>query len=68
MDRGVVLSEVGRFELEEVEVDAPGEGEVLVRLEASGVCHSDLHVVETGVAQGFDDLKAGDVIRSVILF
>jgi Zn-dependent alcohol dehydrogenase len=41
---------------------------VLVRLEASGVCHSDLHVVETGVAQGFDDLKAGDVIRSVILF
>jgi Zn-dependent alcohol dehydrogenase len=33
-----------------------------------GVGHSDLHGVETGVAQGFDDLKAGDVIRSVILF
>jgi Zn-dependent alcohol dehydrogenase len=68
MDRRVVLSEVGRFELEEIEVDAPGEGEMLVRLEASGACHSDLHVVETGVAQAFDDLKAGDVIRSVILF
>ena len=50
MDRGVVLSEVGRFDLEEIEVDAPGEGEVLVRIEASGVCHSDLHVVETGWA------------------
>src|SRR5438132_14315308 len=50
MDRGVVLSEVGRFDLEEIEVDAPGESEVLVRLEASGVCHSDLHVVETGWA------------------
>jgi S-(hydroxymethyl)mycothiol dehydrogenase len=50
MDRGVVLSEVGRFDLEEIEVDAPGEGEVLVRLEASGVCHSDLHIVETGWA------------------
>ncbi len=50
MDRGVVLSEVGRFGLEEIEVAAPGEGEVLVRIEASGVCHSDLHVVETGWA------------------
>jgi S-(hydroxymethyl)mycothiol dehydrogenase len=50
MDRGVVLSEVGRFDLEEIEVDAPGEGEVLVRIDASGVCHSDLHVVETGWA------------------
>jgi Zn-dependent alcohol dehydrogenase len=50
MDRGVVLSEVGRFDLEEIEVEPPGEGEVLVRIEASGVCHSDLHVVETGWA------------------
>ena len=36
MDRGVVLSEVGRFDLEEIEVDAPGEGEVLVRIEPVG--------------------------------
>ncbi len=46
MDRGVVLSEPGRFALEEIEVDAPGPGEVLVRIEATGVCHSDLHVIE----------------------
>src|SRR5437879_225960 len=52
MDRGVVLSEVGRFDLEEIEVGAPGADEVLVRVEASGVCHSDLHVVETGWARG----------------
>ena len=50
MDRGVVLKEVGRFDLEEIEVGAPGADEVLVRIEASGVCHSDLHVVETGWA------------------
>src|SRR3954471_12324407 len=48
MDRGIVLSEIGRFDLEEIQVDDPGEGEVLVRIEASGVCQSDLHVVETG--------------------
>ena len=50
MDRGVVLTEVGRFGLEPIEVDEPGEHEVLVRIEASGVCRSDLHVVETSWA------------------
>jgi S-(hydroxymethyl)mycothiol dehydrogenase len=32
----------------ELELDEPGPGEALVRIEATGVCHSDLHVVETG--------------------
>jgi Zn-dependent alcohol dehydrogenase len=32
--------------LEEIQVGAPGPGEVLVRIEATGVCHSDLHVIE----------------------
>ncbi|MDQ3858611.1 MAG: Zn-dependent alcohol dehydrogenase [Actinomycetota bacterium] len=34
------------LEVEEVELDPPKEGEVLVRIVASGVCHSDLHVVQ----------------------
>lgn len=46
MDRGVVLSSPGAVALEEVQVDEPGAGEVLVRIEATGVCHSDLHVIE----------------------
>jgi Zn-dependent alcohol dehydrogenase len=44
--RGVVLGEPGAVALEEITVDAPGPGEVLVRIEATGVCHSDLHVIE----------------------
>jgi Zn-dependent alcohol dehydrogenase len=48
VNRGVVLTAVGELGLEEIEVDPPGPGEVQVRIEASGVCHSDLHVVETG--------------------
>jgi S-(hydroxymethyl)mycothiol dehydrogenase len=48
MDRGVVLREVERFEVEEIDLDEPGPGEARVRLEATGVCHSDLHVVRTG--------------------
>jgi Zn-dependent alcohol dehydrogenase len=45
-DRGVVLAEPGSVALEEIRVDEPGPGEVLVRIEATGVCHSDLHVIE----------------------
>ena len=48
MDRGVVVPELGRLEVVELEVDEPGAGEVRVRLEATGVCHTDLHVLETG--------------------
>lgn len=32
--------------VEDVELDPPKSGEVLVRMAASGVCHSDLHVVQ----------------------
>jgi S-(hydroxymethyl)mycothiol dehydrogenase len=45
-DRGVVLAGPGELALEEILVDAPGPGEVLVRIAATGVCHTDLHVVE----------------------
>jgi alcohol dehydrogenase len=33
------------FAIEEVEVSPPGEGEVLVRIKAAGLCHSDLSTV-----------------------
>ena len=49
MTRGLVYAEPGaRPRVEELTHDPPGAGEVLVRLEACGVCHTDLHVVETG--------------------
>jgi S-(hydroxymethyl)mycothiol dehydrogenase len=47
VDRGVVLTEVGRFGVEELELDEPGPGEVRVQIEASGVCGTDLHVIRT---------------------
>ena len=33
------------FAIEEVELEPPGEGEVLVRIGAAGLCHSDLSTV-----------------------
>jgi S-(hydroxymethyl)mycothiol dehydrogenase len=42
--RGVIAREVGRpAPLETMRIDDPGHGEVLVRVLASGVCHTDLH-------------------------
>ncbi|OAK52957.1 alcohol dehydrogenase catalytic domain-containing protein [Rhodococcoides kyotonense] len=53
--RGAVLEEIGRsrpfadshpISISELELAPPGEGELLVRIEAAGLCHSDLSVVD----------------------
>jgi S-(hydroxymethyl)mycothiol dehydrogenase len=47
--RGVVYAEPGaRPAVEEITLEEVGANEVQVRIEACGVCHTDLHVVETG--------------------
>ncbi|MFQ5937797.1 MAG: alcohol dehydrogenase catalytic domain-containing protein, partial [Acidiferrobacterales bacterium] len=52
--RSAVLYEMGLSQpygeskplrVEELELDAPGEGEVLVEIKAAGLCHSDLSVI-----------------------
>jgi|SRR5580700_4361753 alcohol dehydrogenase len=35
----------GPLEIADVELDAPGSGEVLIRIVAAGLCHSDLSVI-----------------------
>jgi S-(hydroxymethyl)glutathione dehydrogenase/alcohol dehydrogenase len=45
--QAAVLPETGaRLEVVELELAPPGPGEVLVRLYASGVCHSDLNAID----------------------
>jgi NDMA-dependent alcohol dehydrogenase len=42
--RGAVLFELGKpWSVEEIEIGAPERGEVLVRMVAAGLCHSDYH-------------------------
>ncbi|MGH2934102.1 MAG: alcohol dehydrogenase catalytic domain-containing protein [Gaiellaceae bacterium] len=49
MTRGVVYAEAGAAPaVEEIVLDPPGPREVRVRVQACGLCHSDVHVVETG--------------------
>jgi Zn-dependent alcohol dehydrogenase len=53
--RGAVLREMGLpapyaesrpLEIAELELDPPGEGELLVKIGAAGLCHSDLSVID----------------------
>jgi len=45
--KAAVLHELKKpLTLEEVDRPTPGENDVVIRVEASGVCHSDLHIIE----------------------
>lgn len=45
--KAAVVREFGKpLSIEQVPVPAPGPGEVLVRIKASGVCHTDLHAAD----------------------
>jgi Zn-dependent alcohol dehydrogenase len=44
--KAAVIVQAGKpFEIEELELDGPGENEVLIRYTYAGLCHSDLHVM-----------------------
>ena len=45
--RAAVIKKAGQpFEIETLDLAAPGDGEVLVRIGAAGICHSDWHIRE----------------------
>jgi len=48
--KAAVLRELhAPLEVEEIEISRPGPREVLVRTAATGVCHSDLHVIDGAI-------------------
>ncbi|TDU89922.1 alcohol dehydrogenase [Kribbella voronezhensis] len=75
--RGAVLREMGLpspyavsrpLRIEEVELAPPGPGELLVRIRAAGLCHSDLSVIDSSRPRVMPMLlgheATGEVIRS----
>ena len=50
--RAVVAARARRRRVEDVELAAPKAGEVLVRIAACGVCHSDLHLADGRLGEG----------------
>lgn len=74
--RAAILEEMGRpapyaesrpLTISDVELDPPGDGEVLIRIGAAGLCHSDLSVIngnrprQTPMALGHE--AAGEVVE-----
>jgi S-(hydroxymethyl)glutathione dehydrogenase/alcohol dehydrogenase len=52
--RAAVLEEFGRpLEVQQLELDEPRAGEALVRLEACGVCHTDLYTASGADPSGY---------------
>lgn len=44
--KAAIFWEVGKkLDIQEVDVEKPHAGEVLVKLAAAGICHSDYHVM-----------------------
>ena len=67
--QGVVAAAKGApVELVTVLVPDPGPGEALVRVQACGVCHTDLHYREGGIGEDFPYLlghEAAGIVEAV---
>jgi len=52
--RGVVSHAKGApVTVETIVIPGPGPGEAVVRIQACGVCHTDLHYREGGISQDY---------------
>lgn len=83
--RAAVMREINQpLSVEEIELDPPKAGEVLVRMVAAGVCGSDVHFI-TGhrrsrlefvtrtyplddINVAVEDLRAGRNVRGVVVY
>ena len=64
--KGVVAASAGApVTLEEILVPDPGAGEALVRVEACGVCHTDLHYREGAITDEFPFLLGHEAAGTV---
>jgi len=54
--------------VDDVEIEKPGEGEVLVRVQHCGVCHSDLHFVDGSLPCAYPSIlghEAGGIVEAL---
>src|SRR4030081_1518887 len=69
MVRGVVaLSKGAEVSIEQITIPDPGPGEAVVKVQACGVCHTDLHYREGGINDEFPFLlghEAAGIVEAV---
>ncbi len=65
--KGVVAPGAGRpTQLTDIVVPAPGPGEAIVRIQACGVCHTDLHYRQGGISDEFPFLLGHEAAGEVV--
>ena len=55
-------------EVVDIVIPAPGPNDVVVKVQATGVCHTDLAYRDGDIEDAFAKMKRGDVLRSVVEF
>jgi S-(hydroxymethyl)glutathione dehydrogenase / alcohol dehydrogenase len=67
--RAAVLEGIDDLQVaDDVEIDKPHEGEVLVRIQHCGVCHSDLHFVDGSLPCAYPSIlghEAGGIVEAI---
>ncbi|WP_040495229.1 alcohol dehydrogenase catalytic domain-containing protein, partial [Ilumatobacter nonamiensis] len=64
--RGIVARAKGEpVSLETIVIPDPGQGEVVVEIQACGVCHTDLHYREGGINDEFPFLLGHEAAGTV---
>lgn len=51
------------WKIEEVDLDDPGPGEIIVKTRVAGLCHSDEHVVQGDMALSNEQLSVRNAAR-----
>lgn len=50
--KAALFADAGPLQIADVDINGPEDNEVLIRVRACGVCHSDLHVMNMNLASG----------------
>lgn len=61
--KGLIADGKGGFELPSFQIDDPGPDEVLVKLNASGVCHTDYDSLKWGSTMVMGHEGAGVILK-----
>jgi succinate semialdehyde reductase (NADPH) len=67
MKAAIVPTRSGSFEIADIRQPNPGPGEILVRIAACGVCHTDLHVQDGSVNFPFPAVLGHEVSGTVAM-
>ncbi|KAI1139779.1 alcohol dehydrogenase GroES-like domain-containing protein [Hypoxylon sp. FL0543] len=55
----------GNLVIEEVPLELPGNGEILVKVEACGICHTDMFAQYNGLGGGFPRVPGHEIVGKV---